>query len=162
VTDNTHAPDPAPPLGIGGWLILPPIHLAIDIGLFAWLFVAAAMQQEGTEGGVAGATPQLSEAIMASLIFLAFDLAIALFAAFCLVRLFQRKRQVPNLMTAFYLLVIAKAAINLALLYGYPLLATGADDMFNAWKGVVQSAVAGAIWISYFRVSVRVANTFTR
>jgi hypothetical protein len=78
------------------------------------------------------------------------------------VRFFQKKRQVPALMIGFYVLIIAKAVLNLALLRLYPDLVTAPSDMTDAWRGIAQALIAGAIWIQYFRVSERVENTFVR
>ncbi|MEJ0025167.1 MAG: DUF2569 domain-containing protein [Rhizomicrobium sp.] len=146
--------------GIGGWLILPPIHLAVDAIVFALLFVDLAKTSATAGTGSAGPS---ALALAASTIFFLFDAAVVVYALYCLVRFFQKKHQVPRLMIIFYSLVIAKAVVNLSLLLIFPDLVQNPDkDMFGAWKGVIQAVIAGAVWISYFQASVRVANTFTR
>lgn len=165
------------PSGIGGWLILPLLHLTLDMVLFLWQIgqgfmtgynagVASVSARSGgaasgssADAGAASATA-LTQGEWASVVFVIFAAVGFIYAGYCLLRFFQKKEQVPTLMTGFYLLVIAKMAINLVLLQTYPELAGGPDGMYEAIRGFVQSIVAGAIWIAYFRNSVRVANTF--
>ena len=147
------------PMGIGGWLVLPPIHLLIDIGLFFYLvWLGFGQGAPKSDSGTAPVT--ITESEWASLVFCSFDLLLAIYAVFCLVRLFQKRKSIPELMTWFYLMVLLKAVANVAILHSYPELGAADKDMFSAWKGVAQGVVAGIVWISYFHVSVRVKNTF--
>ncbi len=167
-------PLPAPsPVGIGGWLILPILHLIADIVIFVLIFVqAAAPQMSPTIAAPSGpvlppapvsgvaVAPGPSQGEFASVAFLVFTAAIAAYTIYCLVRFFQKKEQVPALMTGFYSLIIAKAFLNLVLLNIYPELITGPGDTPEAVRGIVRAVVSGAIWIAYFNRSVRVQNTF--
>jgi len=146
------APKVAPELkGIGGWLLLPPLHLLLDMGRFVWLTVsawsahAAALAMSGMQAAVG---------------LFALNGLVALYALVCLVRLFEKKSYVPTMMTAFYLLIIAKAVADLAVLLIYPDLSQEPDAVYQDSMGVVQSLVPGAIWIAYFHKSERVKNTF--
>jgi hypothetical protein len=142
--------------GIGGWLVLPPLHLAIDFLLFAWLFgIAIARHTVPLTGGD---TAGLQDAI----ILFYFNGVVSLYAVYCLMRLLQKKKDAPALMTGFYLLTIAQALADAVLLQMYPSLQTAPNAVLQDWLTVVRAVVIAAIFIAYFRRSVRVRNTFVR
>lgn len=147
--------------GIGGWLLLPILHLLLDVFWFGYLiYQALALGVSTVPAGSTPGSPDISSSgAMASVAFVVFDFFVLIYALYCLVRFFQKKEQVPALMIGFYVLIILKAFINAALLDTFPELGSGQDE-YDAWRAVIQSIIAGAIWISYFRTSVRVQNTF--
>jgi hypothetical protein len=168
VTDAPQSPDLRPPEmqraagltgaeGIGGWLYLPIAHLVIDI-LLLLTFVAVGFLTRHT---FAHAAQSVAGEVIRTLYLLA-TLLVAIYAAYCLIRLFQKRREVPRLMIGFYIAVLGKAVWNAAMLGSFPELQTADMTMPAALRDVLSAVVAGVVWIWYFRVSERVRNTFTR
>jgi hypothetical protein len=148
---------PDSPRGIGGWLILPIIHLFADLGVL--IFGVAAGFRKGTAASQISSDAFPQGAIF-FVLFLFFAVAVCAYAAYCLVRLFQKKRDVPELMMVFYVLVAIKAVITLGLLRHFPNAQTTDDVLRSAWQGFFGAVAAAIVWIAYFRKSVRVRNTF--
>jgi hypothetical protein len=163
--------------GIGGWLILPLLHLVANAGMIAVMVVTSFLEgydmaeAQGTpDGGGDGGTPDVlaelsalfTPAFLASIGVLLIASWVFLFAIFCLVRFFQKKKHVPKLMIGFYVLLVALTVANAAALHWFPELSMGPDDMKDAMIGLVRVGIAAAIWIPYFLVSERVKNTFVR
>jgi Protein of unknown function (DUF2569) len=168
------APREKGPEGIGGWLLLPVLHLILALAYFVYGFIkgfaspagegARLATGSGTAPPVATASDAAPSLAAAALIaFSLFSIALALYTIYCLVRLFQKKESAPRLMIGFYAMNLVLAVFYYLLLNVYPDLMTDPiGEMGGALKGIFQSAVFAALWISYFRVSVRVENTFTR
>jgi hypothetical protein len=164
--------------GIGGWLILPIIHLLLNGGTILFSLgqgfvkgfaqgwnaeqskAAAAASHDAASQVIAPAQVNLTFPEQCSALFAFFCLCIVLYALFVLLRFFQKRRSVPRLMIAFYLLLLTMTAINLYLLRTFPELQATPSDMGDAVMGIVRVVVAVLIWIPYFLVSVRVKNTF--
>jgi hypothetical protein len=170
--DNAPAPAPAggdEPAGIGGWLVLPLIHLmlsamriSLDIGYaFAEVINEIAADGEFDWEQVTYAFQFLHDGERIALGFTLFCVGIVVYSAFCVVQFFRKKRQVPNLMIGFYLLLGAMMVTNYIILANFPELWTR-EDLREALKGLLRVAVAMSIWIPYFIVSKRVKNTFVR
>jgi hypothetical protein len=162
---RTPAPGDDGPEGIGGWLILPLIGLFGSIVLT--LFNALPLVSEWNQlGPVLGAyldgtlAPQYHGAALVTLIGAAEVVVFVGYAIFCIVQFLQKKRQVPTLMTIFYVLLAGGAVLDyyaIAQIMGP--LATEADRSEAAIE-IFRAAVICAIWIPYFQVSKRVKNTF--
>jgi hypothetical protein len=163
-------PEPDAPVGIGGWLILPLLHLIASPARIVYELVqgwneglaeAGADVEVGVEDVIAGLEYlNTGERIAAGFALCA--AVIVLYAAFCLIQFLRKKRQVPNLMIAFYLLLGALVVGNYVLLANFPALWTAPEDLSDARTGLIRTAIAMAIWIPYFIVSERVKNTFVR
>jgi len=144
--------------GIGGWLILPIIHLLIFIASVGWGFyvgVSEASPQVNTPSDSDLTSPVLALGILSVVGFI--------YAIVCLVRLLQRKANIPALMVCFYVLNVAIAALTV-----YAKLPD--DKRFDFLDptaaspamSLVRTTIFATIWITYFLRSERVRNTFVR
>lgn len=137
--------------GIGGWLVLPAIHIAV----VAPLSGGAALVQDVM------ALPKLSGPLLAPVLVEAFFYASYLaFALFTAIAFFQKKQRAVNLMIIFYGLAILSALLSIALT-GWIEGITGEkvsekDDVTQTGRAMVTSV----IWIAYFLQSKRVKATF--
>ena len=165
MTDAAHDAPAAPaegptadgPVGIGGWLILPIIGLALTIVLTAVnLAVNVPAFTPDVVAELFATRPALLAFALASLLMGAGVLA---FAAWNLVLMFRRSARLPGAMQVFYGVLVAVAVIEAVGMAGYPLVYSDADRG-QAIRDVVRSVISAAIWIPYFRVSKRVRNTF--
>jgi len=154
------------PVGIGGWLILPIVHLVVNAGFivfylaqgFAKGFAERVPEVKGAPAAATVLSPGLELAMAIGLL----SLVIVLYAVFCLVQFFRKKKSVPRLMIVFYLLLLLLAGATYYLILGFPELRQSPEDVWNATMALVRTVVAVAIWIPYFLLSVRVKNTFVR
>lgn len=149
-TDSSQAD--AAPKGIGGWLILPLIHLIYGPIFSVWL-LAHAVSQRIADHPEHRPLAIILAAVVVSLPYL-------VFLVLCLVRFLQERQIVPRLMTVFYgfnaaILVLLIAVPGLVPMHA---LAQGAVTMHPV--ALLLSLVMNAVWIAYFHSSVRVKNTF--
>ncbi len=92
--------------GIGGWLLLPLLHLILNIFYFAsalWNGLSKPVAPDTAQS--IRANPVATDVSIAFLVFVAL---ITVYAVYCLVRFFQKKENVPSLMIGFYGLLIAR------------------------------------------------------
>lgn len=159
--------------GIGGWLILPIIHLVANMGMIAYEVVVGFMQGgEIQEGGpsetsfstVVAGFSAMSDGEKVAVGFFFYSVFVFLYAAFCLIQLLRQKRSVPKLMIGFYLLlaimVVGSYWVVNAYADTYADLGITEEDKTDAVMGLIRVGIACAVWIPYFLVSKRVKNTF--
>jgi hypothetical protein len=128
------------PEGIAGWLILPLIGLVLNpflYGVYSYMFITTFIEDQ-TKYLI------LADGLQA--------FAISLFAFYCLVRFFQKKTQVPALVTFLYVVIIIDAGLELVY--------TSGD--YQVRKDFISVLIVSSIWIIYFARSKRVKNTFVR
>ncbi len=138
--------------GIGGWLILPAIGLAISpfVALFG-LAVGWSLML-GSKGQIVLASkPGLEPVILFEIIM---DLVFVAILIFLNVLFYTRKKSFPLLMIAFY-------GLQFVLLLADHIMAAPFNP-HSTPTTVVRSFIVCAIWIPYFLVSRRVKLTFTR
>lgn len=137
--------------GIGGWLILPALHIAVVAPL---------------SGGVAlvqdlRVMPQLSGPLLVPVLVEAFFYAAYLaYALFTAIAFFQKKQRAVSLMIIFYVLAIVSALLSIGL--------TGWIEGITGEKvpdedGAIQTAraiISSIVWVAYFLQSKRVKATF--
>jgi len=153
------------PVGIGGWLLLPIFHLAANAGVIAYYFIIGFLESDSPTAAASGAAAtqigmKQSEKMLAGIGL--FEVFLFIYALYCLQRLLRKKRDVPSLMVLFYAMLVAKTAAYVYLLYLFPDARSTAHSLSDAIFALVKIAIAVAIWIPYFLVSVRVKNTFVR
>jgi hypothetical protein len=138
------------PAGLGGWLLLPILHMFLDlaVALTAILVVLTTPQP-----------PTNNESHQAVTLYVLASAGVALFAIYCATRLFRKKREAPGLMQAFYLLLFAKVAASAVLQRLFPDIQIPAIAHVS-FATVTGTAIATGIWLAYFQTSVRVRNTF--
>jgi hypothetical protein len=151
--------------GIGGWLILPIIGLVLTI-ILTVINLLAAMTPESIQGYKAffdGSLPAAGHPyIYVGLGSGLLGVALLGFAAACLIRMFQQKRDLPRLMVFYYAFLLVVGGYELAAVLALPELRQSNEELSAAIKGFAQPVIAAAIWIPYFRVSKRVKYTFVR
>ncbi len=135
--------------GLGGWLILPAIHLIISPIQLAMVIVQDL-------SALAKRTPVVVPVTL-ELVVQLLHLAFCLFAA---VQFFRRKRSAPVTMVVFYVLNIVSAFISAAL--GAWVLSelhtTNPQD--TTALDIGRNVISSLIWIAYFLSSTRVRATF--
>lgn len=135
--------------GLGGWLILPAIHLVISPIQLVMVIVQDL-------NALAQRTPVVLPVTL-ELVIQLLHLAFCLFAA---VQFFRRKKSAPMTMVGFYALNIMTAFISAAL--GSWVLSelhtTNPQDTTAVDIG--RAVISSTIWIAYFTSSTRVRSTF--
>ncbi len=149
------------PSGIGGWLLLPLLHLILALGMTAFN-IFSIFTPDSIEGlkiifAQGSELTTLRAPIVLSTIFGTIYLVYALYV---LVKFLGKSSATRKLMIIFYCLGMAISLLEFGL--SFPLQeALGDDSIAEGGKNLFRSMVGSAIWIPYFLVSVRVKNTFT-
>jgi hypothetical protein len=159
-TDQTLEARPsAGPKGIGGWLILPFLHLVTTI-VFTGLNIFPLLQDWFSLIGLL-LDPVNRWMFLPIVISSVSAMAAILLAACALAMMFLKKRMLPWLMICFYSMMLLATLVDWVLFSQYPELREPyADDLGQARIDLVRAIVAAAIWIPYFLVSKRVKATF--
>ncbi len=146
------------PTGIGGWMILPLIGLVGTLALTAFnLFMGLKdLSPDVLREIMRAETPQMETVRLAFAISMLAGFAIVGTASHAL-HLFARKRRaLPNSMVAHYLTVMVALGGELYAAHLIDSLMPGQGGVDEALQWVIR----GALWITYFKVSDRVKNTF--
>lgn len=159
---NADAPKPvAGPVGIGGWLILPILHLIFTALLTGYNLAGALQYWSGLVALATGqADPSVQWMALPTFASLLFGVVVIAFAIYVLVLLFQKRRAVPKLMIGFYCLVLAVTLFESGVTLSFAQFQETGEDQMQAAKDIIRSVIGAAIWIPYFLVSKRVKATF--
>ena len=148
------------PKGIGGWLVLPIIHLVTTI-------VSAGINLFPVWQDWYGLLGLLFDPVdrwmfLPIVISTASATAIMSLAACALVMMYLRKRMLPRLMIIYYCLGLASALFDAVLIYNFPEFreSPGDSDIAQATGDLFSMAIVTLIWVPYFLVSKRVEATF--
>ena len=152
------------PSGLGGWLILPMLGLIFLPFKLGALLVTTYMPifSEGywdiltnpeSEAYHAMWAPLLTYEIIGNLIFL-------LASVILLVLCFQKHHSFPKLMIIYFATNLVFVGIDFFAADLIPAVAAEPDP--ESTKELIRTLVGAAIWIPYFKNSVRVRNTFTK
>jgi hypothetical protein len=150
---------PDGPVGIGGWLILPILHLCGSIVLTTINLYGIVSEWSGIKAIIEGGNDKLVALRLPLAISSILGIAVLILACVCLYRLFTRSPTVPRLMTFFYIGMVVATLGDIAadnIMSG--ILGSNTDP--DNFKDLLRVTVAAAIWIPYFNRSRRVANTF--
>ena len=137
------------PVGIGGWLMLPIIHLVLNAGVICYQLASDFMKgySAAPSAEPAAKSVDMTLGLECSAAFALYMMFIVFYALFCLVRFLQKKRNVPKLMIAFYVMLAVLVGTNYFLLVQFPELIQSPADVEDAIMGIVRTAIAVAIWI---------------
>ncbi|MDP0925640.1 DUF2569 domain-containing protein [Paracoccus onubensis] len=147
--------DPNGPSGIGGWLILPLLGLIAAAASTGFNLVQAFMQWDSIGAIIQGNEPSLLYLRLPVIASLAIGLLAFALALFCLYLMLTRSSRTPNWMIGYYLFGVVVAVVEY--LATRAITPSEASTMIYSLSGAV---IGLFIWIPYFRVSKRVANTF--
>ena len=145
-----HTPEECQKLvGIGGWLVLPAVGLALGPVLGIAGVILAIGRYTDVNAAGHGAVFILELGVL---------LGFLLYQVYVATRFFGKKRNAPSAIIA---LLVVSLGINVLLL----LLEreTGAENSARIAVGrIIRDAVGAALWIPYFKVSGRVKATFVK
>lgn len=155
---------PLGPSGLGGWLVLVQIGLIVTIFKVVLQLVNYNLPSFGREywGVLASPQGELYHPLWApALIFeAAANGVLLLLAVLTLILFYQKKALMPRMIILLYTINLLIVIIDYALLRNIPM-AFEFDDG-STLRGLVRAVLTCALWIAYFRKSVRVRNTFVR
>jgi Protein of unknown function (DUF2569) len=146
--------------GVGGWLILPIIGFAGTIILTLLNLFVAFQSIEGLILIFTDQSDQFSSMRVPVALSLLFGSAVIISAAICLYRIFVSKMNVRKIAVIHFCIL---ATAGLVELWGDNVISTSIPNAAadpSIVKDAVRGVIIAAIWIPYFMVSKRVANTF--
>jgi hypothetical protein len=148
------------PKGLGGWLILPIIHLFGTLGLTSYNLFGVVENWEDFVALLTGQVDPNYRSLVSLVLFsLVSGVAIVAFTLYLLVLLFQKKRALPPLMVWFYAVLLAATLIESGMVLQNPQQWTMAD-LSEARRSLGKTVFLAVIWIPYFMRSKRVRATF--
>lgn len=137
---------------IRGWLIVPGIALVLSVLVNLFSINAALRLLIDQHSAMSG---NLKGIVLFEL--LAF-IGMFLFTLYVSGLFFRKKRTLPRNYILFLLIGLGYVAVDLLLGYRY----MGVPVNYEALQPLVRNLVSCAIWIPYFRVSLRVKRTFVK
>ncbi|WP_181438646.1 DUF2569 domain-containing protein [Paenibacillus sambharensis] len=151
--------------GFGGWLILPQIGFVITLitmVLFVLNDVPGVLDPElweliNTEGSSLD-HPLIGPTLIIELVW---NLGLLAAIIVTIILFYMRKKIVPKLMVALYIVSLAGLILDYVLLLQIPVLKEMMIDGSQV-REIVREVIMCAIWIPYFLVSKRVKNTFVK
>ncbi|HTN95599.1 MAG TPA: DUF2569 domain-containing protein [Nordella sp.] len=156
----TQTSEVATPKGLGGWLILPIIHLILTVVMCGYTVFDWTQDWDSFVAIVTGEVdPEFTGLIWPLRISLVLSAALVAFALYLLVILFQKKRALPQLMVWFYFVLLGGTLIVSGMILQNPQHWTS-TDVAEARRALGQNVFAAIIWIPYFLRSKRVKATF--
>ncbi len=152
-----------PPLsGLGGWLWLVQLGLALQLAVFA-AQLAGLIRYLFADGGwpaIADSQGADYHLLMAPLaVYELAELAVLLVATAMMLAGFYRRLQAFRAWIALYLLACL-AAVVLECVFMLLMPSMRDSVLQNSLPALLRTAVLAAVWIPYFRRSLRVRNTF--
>ncbi|WP_039055551.1 DUF2569 domain-containing protein [Enterobacter sp. Bisph1] len=137
---------------IRGWLFVPAIGLVLSfLGLIVSINTSVRILMDHYGELISGQKTLL-------ILELVFFVAMLVYSLYVGSLFFRKKRQLPRFYIGFLLLWLAFYALDLLLAHYLLQLSYS----YEIVKALIRSAISAAIWIPYFRVSVRVQRTFVR
>ena len=148
---------------IGGWLILPAIGITITpLVLLIQIISQGHFNQNSWLGLLnheSGESVLLISMFGAEIIY---NFLLFVFSILLLVLFYQRRTNVPILITIFYIISIVAPLVDLLIINQIIPNYLTTSETSATYKSLVQSIISAAIWIPYFNISERAKNTFCR
>lgn len=137
--------------GIGGWLVLPALH----VSLMAPLSALANLGQDAL------ALPKIPiELYPPVLVEMIFNAALLSFSIYVCIAFFQKKQRAVRLMMTFYGALILSPLAGLALAGWIENISATPTEATDGAMQVGRAFISSLLWISYFAQSKRVKATF--
>ena len=149
------------PKGLGGWLIWPTIIVVLSpLSLLASVIGIFQDHAEAIEG----LAPFMEQSLSFTLYYygnILLEIGLLAFSLFLLVFYFQKKKRAPHLFIGLILFYITLNMIDLLAWASFDSL-FGDTIQFVTQSGLslLHTCITAMIWIPYFRLSIRVKNTF--
>ncbi|WJQ80502.1 DUF2569 domain-containing protein [Brevibacillus brevis] len=149
------------PKGLGGWLIwstiivvLSPLSLLVSvIGIF--LDYAEAIE---------GLAPFMEQSLSFTLYYygnILLEIGLLVFSLFLLVFYFQKKKRAPHLFVGLILFYLILNMIDLLAWASFDnLFGDTSQYVKQSGLSLLHTCITAMIWVPYFRLSIRVKNTF--
>jgi len=147
------------PVGLGGWLILPLLHVAALLGLKLYAVVQVLWDYQSLIAIAAGATDQLAAMRLPAALSLFAALLVIIPAAAGLYAMLVLSLRAPRIMFAFYLASFAAAGLEGS---ARTMMAQILDERVGSFAkdSIANTIMCSVAGIVYFSRSRRVANTF--
>ena len=147
------------PVGLGGWLILPLLHVAVLLGLNLYVVVQTLLDDQNLFAIAAGGTDQLAAMRLPAALSLFAALLVIIPAAAGLYAMLVLSRRAPRIMFAFYLASFAATGFEAS---ARTMMARILDERVDrsAEDNISTAIMCSVAGIVYFTRSRRVANTF--
>lgn len=160
VAPNVEIGNSRGPEGIGGWLIL--VILGMGVSLLNFGSVINSVMEAFSEGYVAAIEAYNGKGFAYTMvlyyeIFIAVALAAVVIWAFYL--LFTKNHNYPVVMSSMYIASLVLVTIDAIAIYYVAGDIVPTSDIITP---IITGTISALIWVNYFRVSVRVRNTFGR
>lgn len=148
---------------IGGWLILPAIGITITPLVLLIQIISQGHFNQNSWLGLfnheSGESVLLISMFGAEIIY---NFLLFVFSILLLVLFYQRRTNVPILITIFYIISIVAPLVDLLIINQIIPNYLTTSETSATYKSLVQSIISAAIWIPYFNISERAKNTFCR
>lgn len=160
---NPNIWDYAQEKSIGGWLILPAIGITITPLVLLIQIVSQGHFNQNSWSALFN--HESGESVLLMSMFgaeIVYNFLLLTFSILLLVLFYQRRTNVPILITIFYIINIVGPLVDLFIINQIIPNYLTASETKGIYRTLVQSIIAAAIWIPYFNISERAKNTFCK
>ncbi|MGB8818099.1 MAG: DUF2569 family protein [Rhizobiaceae bacterium] len=154
------AAGPTGPIGVGGWLVIPIIGFIGTAALTLFSIGTALTEVDGMKAIFLGASEEAKLLRLPVFLSLSFGTFVVISASICIYKVTVSRVSIRNIAVIHYLLLATAGFVDLwCESYMLGILTDIPKDPEIA-KQAGRGLIAALVWIPYFIVSKRVANTF--